>query len=96
MVDEEPASPPQGAGHPAQDRLVLGRREVSEARVEIDHRVELLAERDAPHVAPAEAQARPLGEATARLREHRAREVHPDHAEAAPREERGVAAVAAG
>src|SRR5262245_39361816 len=94
MVDEQTPAGAEGPGHPAQDRLVLTRSEVSEAREEADHGVELRGEVELPHVAVQKAEAGPLVEAAPRLIEHRAREIHADHAEATSAELCGMASVA--
>src|SRR5215475_8567423 len=86
MVDEETTAGPERPRHPAQDRFVLAGREISEAREKGEHGVELRREMESPHVAAHEPQPRPFTEALPRLRQHGAREIHADHAEAPPAE----------
>src|SRR5262252_8659202 len=84
MVDEETTAGSKRPRHPAQDRFVLAGREISEARVEGEHSVELRREMESPHVAAHEPQPRPFTEALPRLGQHGAREIHADHAETPP------------
>src|SRR5499425_3363014 len=95
MVHEETTTGPKRPRHPAQDRLVLAGCEISEAREEGEHGVELRRETESAHVAAHEPQPRAFTEALPRLGQHGAREIHADHAEAPPAELRRVSSVAA-
>src|SRR5499427_4025945 len=94
MVDEETPARSERSRHATQDCLVLAGREVSEAREEADHGIELRCVAESPHVAAHEPKPRSLAETTPCLVEHRARELQADHMEPAPAELGGVASIA--